>query len=216
MGFSNIVRLFTPKDRIFYSLFEQLTENLVNMSKVFVEGIAEKDFTKRSDLLRSLENYEHKCDEVTHTIFIELGKNFITPFDREDIHSLASALDDVADYMWGSAKRILNYQLAETDDTMLGFSGIIVKCVTTLHTGIHELRNMKDMKAITDCCVAINSLENDADDLLDLATVRLFTTHNIDPIHLVKLKDLYQEMELVTDKCEDAANVIESIIIKYA
>lgn len=216
MGLSNFIRMFTPKDKVFYSLFEDITSTLESMSRVFLEGVKEKDFARRTTLLRSLEDFEHKCDEITHRIFIELGQNFITPFDREDIHSLASALDDVADYMWGSGKRILNYQLAQTDEIMVSMAEVICKCTAALHSGVPELRNMKNLKAITDCCVSINSFENEADDLLDTATIALFTAHNIDPIELVKRKDLYQEMELVTDKCEDAANVIESIIIKYS
>lgn len=216
MAFGSFLKIFMPKDKIFYSLFEEVTGNLKAMSEVFIRALSEPDRTKRDLLLRQLEDLEHKNDEVTHRIFIQLGQNFITPFDREDIHSMASALDDVADYMWGSAKRILNYQIDEIDDTMRGFSVIIDKCIAALHRGIHELRNMKDIRAITDACVSINSLENDADDLFDKATVMLFTSINLTPIELIKRKDLYQEMEIITDKCEDAANVIESIIIKYS
>ena len=205
-----------PKDKVFYSLFEEVTGNLKEMSVVLIKAMNEQNRTKREDLLRSLDHLEHKNDEVTHRIFIELGRNFITPFDREDIHALASALDDVADYTWGSAKRILNYQMADVDEFMQEFAVIIDKCVDLLHRGIHELRNMRDMQAITDTCVGINSLENDADDLYDRATVLLFSSHSMDPIELIKRKDLYQEMETVTDKCEDAANVIESIIVKYS
>jgi uncharacterized protein len=216
MAFSNIIRLFLPKDRVFYGLFEEATVSLKAMCDALVRALNETNITARNKGLQSLEDFEHKNDEVTHRIFIELGRNFITPFDREDIHSLTTALDDVADYMWGSAKRIINYQLDEVDDTMKGFAAIISQCVDRLHIGIHELRNMKNIRAITDACVAINSFENEADDLFDRATVQLFSSPNLSPIELIKRKDLYQEMEIVTDKCEDAANVIESIIIKYA
>lgn len=216
MSLGSILKIFMPKDRIFYTLFEEVTGNLRLMSAAFCKAMQETNQTERDTLLRSLELLEHKNDEVTHRIFIELGQNFITPFDREDIHLLTTSLDDVADYMWGSGKRILNYRLEDVDDTMREFAEVIVKCVDALHTAVHELRNMKNIRAITDACVVINKLENDADDILDRATVELFTTPNISPIELIKRKDLYQEMELVTDKCEDAANVIESIIIKYS
>ena len=216
MSLSSILKIFTPKDRIFYGLFEEVTGNLIKMSEILKMALNEPNRSERDKLLRSLEDFEHKNDEVTHRIFIELGRNFITPFDREDIHYLATTLDDVADYMWGSAKRILNYQIDDIDDTMRGFAQIINKCTHALHSAVHELRDMKDIKAITQACVLINSLENDADNLFDEATVTLFTTPNLAPVELIKRKDLYQEMEIVTDKCEDAANVIESIIIKYA
>jgi predicted phosphate transport protein (TIGR00153 family) len=204
------------KDKIFYTLFEEVSGTLKQMSEVLIKGLAEEDRNKRDAILRTLEDLEHKNDEATHRLFIQLGQNFITPFDREDIHTMATSLDDVADYMWGSAKRILNYQIEEIDDTMRGFANIINKCTHALHTAVHELRDMKDIKAITQACVTINSLENDADNLFDQATVTLFTTPNLSAVELIKRKDLYQEMEIVTDKCEDAANVIESIIIKYA
>lgn len=216
MSLSSILKIFTPKDRVFYGLFEEVTGNLKKMSEIFSLAMNEPNRAERDKYLRSLEDYEHKNDEVTHRIFIELGRNFITPFDREDIHFLATALDDVADYTWGSAKRILNFQIDQVDDVMRQFAIVIDKCTGMLHTAVHELRNMRNLKAITDACVGINSLENEADDIYDNATVGLFSSHSMNPIELIKLKDLYQEMEIVTDKCEDAANVIESIIVKYS
>jgi len=216
MAFGSFLKIFMPKDRVFYSLFEEVTGNLKSMSEIFVKALNESDRTKRDAMFRELEDLEHKNDECTHRIFIELGQNFITPFDREDIHTLATSLDDVADYMWGSAKRILNYQIDEIDNTMREFGAVIDKCIAGLHRGIHELRDMKDIRTITEVCVNINKLENDADDIFDRATVMLFTSPNLSAVELIKRKDLYQEMEIVTDKCEDAANVIESIIIKYA
>lgn len=216
MAFS-LNKLFSPKDRVFYGLFEQSTNNLVEMGEAFVAALKETDRAKRDIALRALDDQEHKNDEVTHQIFIELGRNFITPFDREDIHTLTTALDDVADFIWGSAKRILYYNVSEIDETMHKLADIILESIKTLQMGVVELRNMKNLKAITDSCVKVNSLENDADEILDSAIVRLFDgSQVIDAIELIKRKDLYEEMETVTDKCEDAANVIESIIIKYA
>jgi predicted phosphate transport protein (TIGR00153 family) len=216
MALGSIFKIFMPKDKVFYSLFEEVSGNLKKMTEVFIEALNQTDRAARDRMLGSLEDLEHKNDEVTHRIFIELGHNFITPLDREDIHTLTTSLDDVADYLWGSAKRIVNYQIEEIDDTMRDFAAVIDKCVAALHGAIHELRDMKHLNAITEACVLINKLENDADDIFDKATVKLFSSPNISAVELVKRKDLYQEMEIVTDKCEDAANVIESIIIKYA
>jgi predicted phosphate transport protein (TIGR00153 family) len=211
----DFIKFFLPKDRVFYGLFEQATVNLTQMGDVLVQALQEENIDKRLVLLRSLEDMEHRNDEITHRIFIELGLNFITPFDREDIHSLATALDDVADYIWGSAKRMINYHVDEVDDIMTAFGQIIIKSISSLRLAVMELRNMKNLRSITDSCVLINSLENEADELLDKGMVTLFTT-SINAVELIKKKDLYEELELVTDKCEDAANVIESIIIKYA
>ncbi len=99
MAFANVLKFFLPKDRIFYGLFEEVAATLVQMGGVFKTALQEQDLTKRDNILKSLENWEHKNDEITHRIFIELGRNFITPFDREDIHYLATSLDDIADYI---------------------------------------------------------------------------------------------------------------------
>lgn len=213
---SSFARMFTPKDRVFYGLFEEVTTTLKEMSNVLNKALKESDVTARDAQLRGLEDWEHRNDHTTHKIFIELGQNFITPFDREDIHALAHSLDDIADYMWSVGKRIFTYHLDRVDETMIRMSEVIIKCTNALHDAVHELRNMKQIKTITDCCVAINSHENEADLLLDESISKLFSDHQISAIELIKRKDLYEELELVTDKCEDAADVIESIIIKYA
>lgn len=215
MGFNNILKAFLPKDKVFYTLFEKVAANLTEMSYQFREAMEESNPVKRKALLRGLEDGEHKNDDLTHQIFIELGQNFITPFDREDIHSLAMALDDVADYMDASSKKMINYQVEEPDEFMKSMTVIILNSIEALSRAVHELRNMKKLREITEACVAINSFENQADDLLDKGLIRLFT-ESVDAIELIKLKEIYQDMEIITDKCEDAANVIESIIIKYS
>lgn len=214
MGFASIMKIFLPKDRVFYGLFEEVSNNLTQMSDIFNKAVVEKDVTARNTLLKSLEEWEHKNDEVTHKIFIELGRNFITPFDREDIHYLATSLDDVADYLWGASKRVMNYGIDNLDEITLEFAQIIAKSITALNKAIHGLRDMKDLRSLTEACVLINSLENEGDDTLDKGMMQLFSS-NINPVEIIKKKDLYQMLEIVTDKCEDAANVIESIIIKY-
>ena len=215
MGLNSVLKMFLPKDRVFYNLFEQVASNLVEMSDMFTKAVNDTDLSKRDAILRKLEEWEHKNDEVTHEIFIQLGHNFITPLDREDIHYLATALDDIADYIWGAAKRVVNYQINDEYHTLPAFADIISKSVSAINKALYALREMKDLIAITSSCVQINSLENAADDLLDATMLKLFASH-ISPVELIKQKDIFQMLEIVTDKCEDAANVIESIIIKYA
>ncbi len=215
MSFDSVLKFFLPKDRVFYSLFEEVATTLVQMGNVFKNALQQTDLSKRDELLRTLEDYEHKNDEITHRLFIELGRNFITPFDREDIHYLATSLDDIADYIWGAAKRIVNFQIDDQYNTLPAFAEIISKSIAAIYTSVHGLRDMKDLRAITAACVLVNSLENDADDLLDSTMLKLFSS-NITAVELIKQKDIYQMLETVTDKCEDAANVVESIIIKYS
>jgi predicted phosphate transport protein (TIGR00153 family) len=215
MSFDSILKFFLPKDRVFYTLFEEVATTLVQMGEIFKNAMNEKDLNKRDEMLRKLEEMEHKNDETTHQIFIELGSNFITPLDREDIHYLATSLDDIADYIWGAAKRIVNYQIDDKNNTIQAFAEIICKSIKAINTSIYGLRGMKNLRDITASCVIVNSLENDADNLLDSAMLTLFSS-NISAVELIKQKDIFQMLEVVTDKCEDAANVVESIIIKYA
>lgn len=214
-GFNSIVKLFMPKDRVFYSLFEDVAANLVEMGKVLVELVETKDMEIRKDKVHLIERLEHKNDDYTHRIFVELGQNFITPFDREDIHYLASTLDDVADYIHGSAKRIDIYKVTEMNDSIRKLADLINQGVKELARAIPELRNMSNMRVITDACVKINSLENHADDIYDRAIADLFDQES-NAVELIKMREIYQALEIATDKCEDSANVIETIIIKYA
>lgn len=215
MGFNNLIKAFLPKDKVFYGLFEQVADNLTAMSSDFRKALQTTDFEERKKLLLRLEDGEHDNDELTHQIFVELGQNFITPFDREDIHYLAIALDDVADFIYASSKKILNYNIDEIDGFMKNMVVAIDKSVITLSKAIKELRNMKKLRAITEACVQINSYENEADELLEQGIKNLFSG-KYEALEVVKLKDIYQDMEVITDKCEDASNVIETIIIKYA
>jgi uncharacterized protein Yka (UPF0111/DUF47 family) len=215
MGINSIFKIFQPKDRVFFQLFESVAEELVKMGAKLKEVVGEPDFDRRGKLIKDLEDMEHVNDEYTHRIFTELGKNFITPFDREDIHYLASALDDIADYMYASAKKINFYRVNPDDIGIQKFGDLIALGCIHVHKAVTELRNMKNMRQITDALVAINSIENQGDDIFDMSIERLFATEP-DAKEVIKKREIYQVMETATDKCEDAANVIESIIIKYA
>jgi uncharacterized protein len=214
-GINSILKIFLPKDRIFYQLFESVAEELVKMGDKLKDVVSEPDFDKRGKLIKDLEDMEHVNDDLTHRIFTELGKNFITPFDREDIHYLASALDDIADYIYASAKKINFYRVNPDDIGIQKFADLIPLGCLHIQKAIGELRNMKNMRKITDALVAINSIENQGDDIFDMSIERLFANEP-DAKEVIKKREIYQVMEIVTDKCEDAANVIESIIVKYA
>jgi predicted phosphate transport protein (TIGR00153 family) len=177
--------------------------------------VNEPDFDKRGKLIQEIEDLEHVNDDYTHTIFTELGKNFITPFDREDIHYLATSLDDIADYIYASAKKINFYRVNPNDMGFNKMADLIALGCRQVEVAVKELRNMKNMRLITDALVSINSIENQADDIFDMSIERLFATEP-DAKEVIKKREIYQVMEIVTDKCEDAANVIESIIVKYA
>ena len=209
------MKIFMPKDRVFYTLFEQVADTMGKMGKVLKEVVKEPDFDKRAGLIAQIEDLEHVNDDLTHHIFTELGRNFITPFDREDIHYLATSLDDVCDYIFATAKKINFYKVNPKDQGIQKMADLIEQGSEQIRLAVHELRNMRDMRKITEALVKVNSIENQADDIFDLSIERLFETEP-DAKEVIKKREIYQVMEIVTDKCEDAANVIESIIIKYA
>jgi predicted phosphate transport protein (TIGR00153 family) len=213
---SGILKFFLPKDRVFYTLFESASANLEKLASKLVTVVNESDYNKRATVIKEMEDLEHQNDLLTHNIFLELGRNFITPFDREDIHSLASALDDIADYMYASAKKINFYKVDPTSDSGIQKTAdCILQAVLAVNEAVVELRNLKNTQKIVECVIKINSIENSADDIFDLNIERLFDS-DVDAKELIKKREIYQVMEIVTDKCEDAGNVIESIVVKYA
>ena len=211
----NLMKFFTPKDRVFYSLFEEVANTVAKMGGVLRQVVYEPEFDKRTSLISQLETMEHVNDELTHKVFTELGRNFITPFDREDIHHLASALDDIADYIYAAAKKINFYRVNPNDTGIQKMADLIEESSHQIKNAVMELRNMRNMRQITDALVKVNSIENQADDIYDLSIDRLFQTE-ADVKEVIKKQEIYQAMETATDMCEDAGNVIESIIVKYA
>jgi len=215
MPLNSVLKFFLPRDRVFFNLFEEVAAELVKMGNKLRDVVNEPDFETRGKLIKEIEDMEHINDDLTHRIFTELGKNFITPFDREDIHYLASSLDDIADYIYAAAKKINFYHVNPDDIGIKKMGDLIALGCNQVYKAVTELRNMKNIRQITDALVAINSIENQGDDIFDMSIERLFATET-DAKEVIKKREIYQVMEIITDKCEDVANVIESIIIKYS
>lgn len=212
---NSIFSFFTPKDKKFQPLFEQAGNNVRKIAEALLQVVTATTIEKRKEAIKEVEHLEHVGDDITHTIFIELSKNFITPFDREDIHSLASAIDDIADYIQASAVNIELYNLQNIGEPMVKLAELLVEMCTDLEKAIKELRSFKNIRVIADACVRINSGENQADYTCNLAIARLFEFET-NAIELIKQKEVLQTLEIATDKCEDAANVLESILVKNA
>lgn len=213
---ASVLKYFLPKDKVFYSLFEEASQNLEAIAGKLVLVVNESDYNKRATIIKEMEDLEHENDNLTHRIFVELGRNFITPFDREDIHSLATSLDDIADHIYASAKKINFYKVNPNEDNgMLKMADAINDAVLAVNSAVKELRNLKNTQKIVECVIKINSIENQADDIFDMSIEKLFDS-DVDAKNLIKKREIYQIMEVATDKCEDAGNVIESIVVKYA
>ncbi|MCF8319225.1 MAG: DUF47 family protein [Sphingobacteriaceae bacterium] len=215
MSLNTIFQYFVPKDKKFFPLFEQSSANLIAMAIVLEQIVQQDEVAQREELFTQLEKLEHVGDEITHQIHLELSKNFITPFDREDIHQLASAIDDVADYIHGSANRINLYNVDEITEPIKQLAELITQAVRELDKALRELKNLKNMRAIADSCVRINSIENQADHVFDKAVGELFD-YEKDAVKIIKYKEVLSALETATDMCEDAANVLESILVKHA
>jgi len=208
------LKYFVPQDRKFSPLFDRAVTNLHECG-LAIHELVTCEPESRQRWFRKIEQLEHKGDEITHETFLELGRNFITPFDREDIHRLVTSFDDVVDYIHGSSKRIELYKIDHFDTDVIKLCELIHQSTQELKTAVLELKNMRKMRDITASLVRINSIENHADDIFDHAVAGLFANEK-DAVKIIMQKEILHGLETATDKCEDAANVIESIIIKMA
>lgn len=211
----NIFQFFQPKDKIFFLLFQKAAANATATSKVLVELVNTSNPEKRRELFREIERLEHVGDAITHETYNQLSLNFITPFDRDDIHSLVSAVDDIVDYIHGATKRMELYKVEQMTPAIVKLAELILKGAEELEVAVIELRNLKNITKIKEATVRINSIENHADDIFDMAIAKLFEEEK-NAVEVIKMKDVLSMLETATDKCEDAADVINSILIKNA
>jgi predicted phosphate transport protein (TIGR00153 family) len=158
-----------------------------------------------------IKGLEHACDELTHTVSTKLNKSFITPFDREDIYMMSSALDDIVDLIDDAARAIIIFDVHETTDYARAFADVIERMAAQLREIVSTLRKPKN---ITQRLVEIHRLENEGDDIYHAAIAELFHEAH-DPLTVLKWKEIYEKLEAAVDRCENVANIIESVIIKH-
>jgi uncharacterized protein len=205
-----MVRLI-PRDNKFFDLFAQMGQNLSEGARLLQQTMV--DFQDIEERVRQLKQIEHRGDEMTHNILTKLNQTFITPIDREDIHRLASSLDDVLDFIYAAGVRLIMYKITEAPPAAARLAEIVVKQADQLS---HALANLqRKSEVVLEDCVEINRLENEADQIARTAIGALFDKEK-DPIALIKLKELYEVLETATDKAEDAANVLEGVVVKSA
>lgn len=200
-----------PKEVRFYDYFEQQSQHILKASRLLYELIHQ--FADARAKMHAIKEVEHQGDAVTHEIVKKLNTTFITPIDREDIHALATRLDDVLDYIEASSERLVVYRIKEPTSACRAMAEVIVKTAEATDRAIRCLRNMDP--GFHEHAVEVNRLENSADNLLRDSLAALFDEGG-DPIEVIKWKEIYETMEIVTDRCEDVVNVIEGIILKMA
>ncbi len=201
---------FLPKEEQYFALFIQMTVYISDAARELKEMLADKnhDF---EEYVRRIKGLEHACDELTHNISTRLNKSFITPFDREDIYMMSTALDDIVDLINGAARAIIDFDIHEVKDYAHDFAGVIVRMAEELQAVVAILEKPKN---ITQRLVEIHRLENEGDDIYHAAISELFRDEP-DPLTVLKWKEVYEKLEAAIDRCENVANIIESVVIKH-
>jgi predicted phosphate transport protein (TIGR00153 family) len=204
-----MVRLI-PRDISFFSMFAEMSSNLIAGARTMVDLFA--DYRDVESKIEEIRRIEHVGDDLTHAVLTKLNQTFITPFDREDIHRLASSLDDVLDFINASGARLLMYRITNPPPAAGELAKIILRQSQELQKAVSLLQKNGDLLVH---CVEINRLENEADQVTQAAIAKLFNEEK-DPITLIKTKELIEFLERATDKAEDAADVLETVVLKNA
>ena len=202
-----------PKEVQYFDLLEQATRYLVEGAEL-LDDLA-NHFVDVEAKINRLQGIEHACDEVSHTTLNKLNKTFITPMDREDIHSLILALDDVLDMTTEAATRLLLFRVTKPRPPVLQLSAVIVRQTQKISEAVRMLRDSRQFEMAGTHCIELHRLENEADEIMKKAVADLFDKET-NAIELLRWKEIYETLEAVTDCAEDAANVIQGIVVKMA
>ena len=201
---------FLPREEQYFDLFIQMTRYISDAARELKEMLADKnhDFEEYAQRIKGL---EHACDELTHNISTRLNKSFITPFDREDIYTMSTALDDIVDLIDDAARAIIIFDVREITSHARSFADVIVRMAEQLQEIVATLQKPKN---VTQRLVEIHRLEHEGDDIYHAAIAELFHGSH-DALTVLKWKEVYEKLEAAVDRCENVANIIESVIIKH-
>jgi predicted phosphate transport protein (TIGR00153 family) len=202
-----------PKNSKFFDLFVQHAALSVDGAKL-LQALLENP-TNVEEQSRKIKSVEHDADTIAHQTLELLHRSFITPIERGDIHRIVSRLDDILDYIEAASQRIWLYEIKLITPEAKEMARVLVRSTEAVKATVDSMHNMKDPARIRSACVEINRLENECDTLLRLATARLFKEEK-DPLMVIKWKEIYENIEDATDRCEDVANVIEGVVIENA
>jgi hypothetical protein len=205
------MRVFSKK-RDFFELFDKVAANILHAATLLVAIM--EHFTNLDNWAQEVHQLENDGDLLTHDIIKKLNKTNITPIDREDIHALASTLDDILDFIWGTAARLAIFRMKESTKEAVIMSKELLTTVELVHKAIKKLEE-KNYSHMQEYCIEINKLENKIDRVFRDALGHLFDEIK-DPILVIKWKEIYEHLENASDKCEDVADILESIAIKNA
>jgi len=199
-----------PREIAFFELFQKAAHNMIEGARLLKDMM--EDFRHPVEQARRIKDVEHIGDGITHDIALKLNQTFITPLDREDIHGLASALDDILDLVEAVADRFVVFKVPKPTEPAIKLANILYQSAVAVGAGIDQLG--KPHADVNQYCVRVNSLENEADRITRDTISRLFEEEK-DPIAVIKWKEIYENFEEGTDRCEDVANILERIALKH-
>lgn len=205
--------MLIPKSSRFFVLFEKTATNLLEGAQALDELLNTHDAAHRITLIGKLGTIEQKGDELTHEIIRTLNQSFVTPFDREDIYSLTTSLDDILDFIYASARSVEMYKIPVITPEIKKLGTLILNASKELHNAVPLLSSTRNMNKLREATIAINSIENEADIVFEYAVAELFSTEK-DAVQVIKMKEVLSLLEMATDKAEDAAYTLESILLK--
>lgn len=200
-----------PQDKAFYDLLDKESSFILDGAVMLEDAVTH--FDNMEEKRKEFKNLEHNCDGVVHDIYDKVNRSFITPIDQEDLTKLASGYDDVLDLMNAAMNRLVLFEISGPTPTMIEFTGIIKACVAQLHAALTSLRKL-DRNTIDEACIEVDRLENEADVLFNEAIAGLFKSGNVSEI--LKLKEIYEDLETTTDRCEAVSFIIRDILIKHS
>lgn len=212
MSLGSVLRFFLPHDDKFLPFFEQAGDNLRDAAQLYASLSRANSRGEMESIRDEIKKLEHVGDKLTHTIFEELNRSFITPFDREDIYTLTKRMDDVLDLMDHVADILTLYGIFKLEDGMRMLLEVTKNAVLEIHKAVHMLRNINYDK-IREQIISVHALENEGDRLYRHFIGDLYAEEQ-DAIRLMKYSSIYNELEHTVDKCEDLMNAIESIALK--
>lgn len=201
-----------PKEIDFFEILDRASLNLTKAAALLVDLMV--NFDNIESRAKEIYEVEQEGDILTHEIMKKLNKTFITPIDREDLHNLASSLDDVLDLIWGAVDRIIVFKIKEPMRDGVSMSKDLLTTTEVLHKAIRKVKE-KNYPHVQEYCIEINRLENTIDRDFRDALGKLFDEVK-DPVMIIKWKEIYEHLEDASDRCEDVANVLEAIVLKYA
>ncbi len=202
-----------PKEPIFFDLFEQAAANVHEGAKALAALL--DDYRDVAEKAKKIKDIEHAGDKITHTTIEKLNQTFITPLDREDIHELICRLDDILDLIDTATSRMVLYKIDKPTDDAKALARVLVNATQIIQGLLPQMKNMRQTEALIQQCIQIHTQENEGDRIEQHAIASLFENSH-DPTFIIKWKDIYEDLESATDRCEDVANVIEGIVLKNA